>query len=240
MGSHGPHVKYFVKTGRGQPSFSVSISATPGVLASSLPQTEVSRAAPAVIEWVKLNGFSLFAILERKRDLFGAGDGRICGSVAEDSIVEFLMRVDRAHAAQKIENRLPEQEEEAPFEMANLFPRDTGLPMTIWVSPRGRARHDARVSLHDARRPHGPHEHRSHGDPAGAAAASRRPLAGGCRAVVREWIDANCEALVDYWTGGSAPVEFVLELRRSLPISAAEVWRLSYPAPSLRILSRCA
>jgi hypothetical protein len=33
------------------------------------------------------------------------------------------------------------------FEMANLYPRDTGLPMTIWVSPRGRARHDARINV---------------------------------------------------------------------------------------------
>jgi len=24
------------------------------------------------------------------------------------------------------------------FEMANLFPRTTGLPMTVWVSPRGK------------------------------------------------------------------------------------------------------
>ena len=29
------------------------------------------------------------------------------------------------------------------FEMANLFPRTTGLPMTVWVSPRGNACHDA-------------------------------------------------------------------------------------------------
>jgi hypothetical protein len=33
------------------------------------------------------------------------------------------------------------------FEMANLFPRTTGLPMTVWVSPRGRARHDARIKV---------------------------------------------------------------------------------------------
>src|SRR5271157_3356244 len=33
------------------------------------------------------------------------------------------------------------------FEMANLFPRTTGLPMTVWVSPRGNARHDARVKV---------------------------------------------------------------------------------------------
>jgi hypothetical protein len=33
------------------------------------------------------------------------------------------------------------------FDMANLFPRTTGLPMTIWLSPRGGARHDARVKV---------------------------------------------------------------------------------------------
>jgi hypothetical protein len=33
------------------------------------------------------------------------------------------------------------------FEMANLFPRTTGLPMTVWVSPRGNARHNVRVKV---------------------------------------------------------------------------------------------
>jgi hypothetical protein len=55
MGSHGPRVKYFVKTGRDQPSFSVSISEEPMVLASSLPERTLKRAAPSVIRWVKLN-----------------------------------------------------------------------------------------------------------------------------------------------------------------------------------------
>jgi hypothetical protein len=54
-GQHGARVKYFVKTGKGQPSFSVSISAEPEVLASSLPDRLVRRIAPSVIEWVKLN-----------------------------------------------------------------------------------------------------------------------------------------------------------------------------------------
>ena len=33
------------------------------------------------------------------------------------------------------------------FEVVNLFPDDTGLPVTVWVSPRGRARHAARVTV---------------------------------------------------------------------------------------------
>ena len=35
------------------------------------------------------------------------------------------------------------------FEMANLFPRTTGLPMTVWVS-RATARHDVRVEVNMA------------------------------------------------------------------------------------------
>ena len=33
------------------------------------------------------------------------------------------------------------------FEMANLYPDTTGLPMTVWISPRGNARHDVRVKV---------------------------------------------------------------------------------------------
>lgn len=40
--------------------------------------------------------------------------------------------------AQERLSELPKSERaEAPYEMANLYPRDTGLPMTVWVSPRG-------------------------------------------------------------------------------------------------------
>lgn len=55
MGSHGPRIKYFVKAGRNLPSFSVSISDHPEVLANSLPQRDLNRASASVIEWVGLN-----------------------------------------------------------------------------------------------------------------------------------------------------------------------------------------
>lgn len=55
LGAHGPRVKYYVKAGRDQPSFSVSIEAAPRVLANSLPARELQRGAPAVIAWVRLN-----------------------------------------------------------------------------------------------------------------------------------------------------------------------------------------
>lgn len=55
LGGHGPRVKFYVRAGRDQPSFSVSIEATPRVLANSLPAREMQRAAPTVIAWVRLN-----------------------------------------------------------------------------------------------------------------------------------------------------------------------------------------
>jgi hypothetical protein len=55
MGSHGPRIKYFVKTGKGQPSFSVSISEPPQVVANSLPERVLNQMAPSVLAWVRLN-----------------------------------------------------------------------------------------------------------------------------------------------------------------------------------------
>ena len=40
-----------------------------------------------------------------------------------------------------------ETEAEDLFEMANLYPDTTGLPITVWVGPRGTARHDVRVKV---------------------------------------------------------------------------------------------
>ena len=38
-------------------------------------------------------------------------------------------------------------EDDDLFEMENLFPHRTGLPMTVWVSPRGNARYDVRIKV---------------------------------------------------------------------------------------------
>ncbi len=55
MGQHGPRVKIYMKTGRGQPSASISIGPNPRVLASSLDERDLARVAPKAIEWVALN-----------------------------------------------------------------------------------------------------------------------------------------------------------------------------------------
>jgi hypothetical protein len=59
MGSHGPRVKFFLKPGRNQPSFSVAIAAEPRVVGNSLPERDLARFSPAVIEWVALNHVAL-------------------------------------------------------------------------------------------------------------------------------------------------------------------------------------
>ena len=55
MGQHGPRVKIYMKTGRGQPSASISIGPNPRVLASSLDDRDLAHVAPKAIEWVALN-----------------------------------------------------------------------------------------------------------------------------------------------------------------------------------------
>jgi hypothetical protein len=93
------------------------------------------------------------------------------------------------------------------FEMANLFPRTTGLPMTAWVSPRGNAPHDVRVNVN-----------MSHGDqmsPANTAVVGVRPsprvIEGGLspddRQAVFEWVSLNTAPLVAYWEGQIDTIE---------------------------------
>jgi hypothetical protein len=55
MTGHAPRVKYFVRPGRTQPSFSVMISDHPRVVANSLPARTVNQMAPLVVQWVQLN-----------------------------------------------------------------------------------------------------------------------------------------------------------------------------------------
>ena len=103
------------------------------------------------------------------------------------------------------------------FEMANLFPRTTGLPMTVWVSPRGCARHDVRVKVN-----------LTHGDQmniANTAVVRVRPaphiiagrLSPDDQRAVYEWISLNTAALVEYWDGRIDTIELGQLLRRIPP-----------------------
>ena len=102
------------------------------------------------------------------------------------------------------------------FEMANLFPRTTGLPMTVWASPRGNVRHDVRVKVN-----------MTHGDQmniANTAVVGVRPtphvIAGHLspdeQRAVFEWVSLNTAVIVEYWDGRIDTIELG-QLLRPLP-----------------------
>jgi hypothetical protein len=104
--------------------------------------------------------------------------------------------------------------EDELWEMVNLVPDETGLPMTIFASPRGHARHDARIKVNGI---HGPRMTLEH-----AAEVAVRPaprvisghLAAADRQAVFDWIALNTAALVDYWDFRIYTGEFVRRLRK--------------------------
>ena len=116
--------------------------------------------------------------------------------------------------------------EEDFFEMANLFPADTGLPMVVWASERGHARHDVRVEVNQS------HSTRMlRGNLAVVAARPAPRLVAGNLSpadlgAVSDWIRLNEAALVDYWEYRISTAQFIQQLRR-LPASGARLQRAS-------------
>ena len=105
------------------------------------------------------------------------------------------------------------EEPEALFELTDLYPQTAGLPMTIWISARGRARHDVRVKVCQT--------HGSRMDPDHLAVMSVRPapellhgeLPSADREVVARWIRANEALLIGIWEGISDPVSEAARFR---------------------------
>jgi hypothetical protein len=103
------------------------------------------------------------------------------------------------------------------YEMTNIYPRTSGLPMTVWISPRGRARHDVRVKV--CRVPG------NRMIPEDTAVVAVRPvpalvegeLDGAALAAVSRWIELNRDALVGFWDGEMDGVELGQRLRRVAP-----------------------
>jgi hypothetical protein len=100
------------------------------------------------------------------------------------------------------------------FEMANLYPKTTGLPMTVWVPPRGHAQHDARIKVSSI-----PGDRMVLDD---AAVVAIRPspvmlegsLSGPELKVVAAWISANRDVLIDYWEGVADTADLIQRLKR--------------------------
>jgi hypothetical protein len=107
-----------------------------------------------------------------------------------------------------------EPETDELFEMANLLPRTTGLPMTVWVSPRGNARHDVRVKVNMT--------HGNQMNIANTAVVGVCPnpqvaaghLSPDDQRAVFEWVLLNTAALVTYWEGEIDTIELGQQLKR--------------------------
>ena len=69
LGGDGPRIKLYLKTGRHQPSASISIGPNPRVLASSLEERDLNRIAPKALEWVALNHEALTRFWFEGQDL---------------------------------------------------------------------------------------------------------------------------------------------------------------------------
>lgn len=111
-----------------------------------------------------------------------------------------------------------EVEDDDFFEMANLSPTLTGLPMVVWISERGRSRHAARmkVSLVHGRKAH----------PDQMCSVSVRPivdvvaglgLTPSDLAAVRRWIELNAEVVLAYWNGDLLTDEAIARLKPLAP-----------------------
>jgi Domain of unknown function (DUF4160) len=100
------------------------------------------------------------------------------------------------------------------FEMANLSPALTGLPMIVWISERGHARHDTRVKVSLV--------HGRRARPNRTASVSVRPtveIVAGPELdrrdleLVRQWIELNREAIIAYWNGDLLTDEVIARLK---------------------------
>ena len=107
------------------------------------------------------------------------------------------------------------------FEMANVRPEVSGLPFIVWISEKGRARHDVRVNVSP-----GPRVRQF------VASVSVRPVvdvvAGALPerdlGLLRAWIDLNRDVIVRYWDGD---IVYTDEALAALDRSDAELARIA-------------
>jgi hypothetical protein len=100
------------------------------------------------------------------------------------------------------------------YEMTNIYPRTSGLPVTVWISPRGRARRDARVKV---RRVPG-----NRMIPEDTAVVAVRPeptlvegdLDGAVLRAVRDSITLNRDVILAHWDGELDSLEVAQRLRQ--------------------------
>jgi hypothetical protein len=104
-----------------------------------------------------------------------------------------------------------EADGQAGYDMANLRPKDTGLPFTVWVSQKAGARHDIRVKVAQSAKvipsQMGVYSVRPFGHVEG------QQLGPSDEALLAGWIARNQGALIAYW---NADIEYTADLMEKL------------------------
>ena len=102
------------------------------------------------------------------------------------------------------------------FLMVNVCSRSSRLPMNIWIGPRGRARHAARIKVQT--------DHRRQFDLDRLAVVGVDPpeliegdLSPADLALVRAYIALNRQAILDHWNEKTDGVELSRALRSLAP-----------------------
>jgi len=101
--------------------------------------------------------------------------------------------------------------------MANLYPRTTGLPMTVWVGPRGNARHDVRIKVNMT------HGNQMNVDSTAVVGVRPAPhvivgrLSSEDQRQLFEWVGLNAAAIIAYWDGDIDTAELIQTLQRLPP-----------------------
>jgi hypothetical protein len=104
--------------------------------------------------------------------------------------------------------------EDELFTMVNLRSRSTGLPMNIWIGPKGHARHASRIKVQM--------DHREQFDLENLAAVSVETdppevveghLGAGDLALVRRYVTLNRQAILDHWRETTDGVELARALK---------------------------
>jgi hypothetical protein len=99
------------------------------------------------------------------------------------------------------------------FFMTNLSPRMTGLPMAVWVSPRGNARHDVRIKVNTT------HGNRMTIEDTAVVAVRPAPrvvagrLTSEDRRLVADWVRLNFAAIIGYWDNELDTGQFLERLK---------------------------
>jgi len=103
--------------------------------------------------------------------------------------------------------------------MAHLYPRTTGLPMTVRVSPRGNARHDVQIKVNMT------HGNNMVIDNTAVVAVRPSPhmIAGRLSAedqqTVFKWVSLNAKTIAAYWDGDIDTIELSQMLEPLAPAS---------------------